>query len=145
MSGDEILTTREAAAYLKLHPDTLRDRAEAGLIPGIRVDRRWRFRRSALDAYLQAGERGSGLLPVATPRPGVGAVRDFAYSPEYDEARIRAELKRIVEGDDAPTVARRTRTSRLGEVHANADRPRGRGRPTPRGQSARATQTGARP
>lgn len=51
-----LLTTQEAAAYLRIHPETLRRWVAAGLIPCVRVGRTIRFRREALDAWIARKE-----------------------------------------------------------------------------------------
>ena len=54
--ADEVLTLEEAAALLKLPPDAVRERAEAGDLPGRRFGAEWRFTRSAIFDWLGAGE-----------------------------------------------------------------------------------------
>ena len=44
----------EAAAFLKIHPEELRQRAKAGLIPGAKVGRAWVFLQDDLAAYLRS-------------------------------------------------------------------------------------------
>ena len=46
----EILTTQEAAQYLKTSPDTIKRLARTGRIPGVKIGRSWRFRRGDIDA-----------------------------------------------------------------------------------------------
>lgn len=41
-----------AAEYVGLHPETLRERAKAGIIPGAKPGKRWVFEQEDLDAYL---------------------------------------------------------------------------------------------
>lgn len=48
LAPDEVLTTQEAAALLKLHPDTVGDLARRGELPAVKLGRDWRFTRSAL-------------------------------------------------------------------------------------------------
>lgn len=48
------LDLTEAAAFLGLHPDTLRERAAAGIIPGAKIGKTWRFLDADLAAYLRA-------------------------------------------------------------------------------------------
>jgi excisionase family DNA binding protein len=48
------LTLLEAAAFLKVHPEELRRRAKAGLIPGAKVGRAWVFLQDDLAAYLRS-------------------------------------------------------------------------------------------
>ncbi len=45
---DEILTIREVADLLKLHPKTVNKLANSGKLPGYRIGRQWRFRKSEL-------------------------------------------------------------------------------------------------
>jgi hypothetical protein len=47
------LDLNEAAAFLKLHPATLRLRAAAGLVPAARIGRRWMFLEEDLAAYVR--------------------------------------------------------------------------------------------
>jgi hypothetical protein len=47
-------TLMQAAAFLKVHPEELRQRAKAGLIPGAKVGRAWVFLEDDLAAYLRS-------------------------------------------------------------------------------------------
>ena len=49
----EVLTLEEAAAYLRLHPRTLRIKATEGLIPGAKIGRLWRFHKQQLEQWIQ--------------------------------------------------------------------------------------------
>jgi hypothetical protein len=44
----------EAAAFLKVHPEVLRDRAKRGLVPGAKAGRRWVFLEMDLAEYLRS-------------------------------------------------------------------------------------------
>ena len=57
------LDLHEAAALLKLHPDTLQRRAKAGEIPGAKPGKAWVF----LDEDLIAWLRGQYDVATATP------------------------------------------------------------------------------
>jgi len=46
--GDDILTTKQAAELLQVHETTVSQMAAAGDLPGRKLGRDWRFRRSAL-------------------------------------------------------------------------------------------------
>ncbi|WP_259310881.1 helix-turn-helix domain-containing protein [Capillimicrobium parvum] len=50
----EVLTLEDAAELLRVSPDALRERAEAGDAPGRRLGDDWRFSREALLAWLGA-------------------------------------------------------------------------------------------
>jgi excisionase family DNA binding protein len=47
------LTTDEAAELLRWTADTVRRKASAGQLPGIRLGRHWRFEREQLHAYVR--------------------------------------------------------------------------------------------
>lgn len=53
--ADEVLTTYEAAEMLKVSTKTLLRHAREGVVPGRKVGRVWRFRRSELLGRLSAG------------------------------------------------------------------------------------------
>jgi excisionase family DNA binding protein len=48
------LTLREAAMFLKIHPEELRQRAKAGRIPGAKVGRAWVFLQDDLADFLRS-------------------------------------------------------------------------------------------
>lgn len=48
MMDEEILTIREVADLLKLHPKTVNKLANSGKMPGYRIGRQWRFRKSEI-------------------------------------------------------------------------------------------------
>jgi excisionase family DNA binding protein len=54
-SFEPVLNTEEAAALLQVHPKTLQRLARQGRVPAFRIGDLWRFRASALDAWLQSG------------------------------------------------------------------------------------------
>ncbi|MFH1998272.1 MAG: helix-turn-helix domain-containing protein [Planctomycetota bacterium] len=60
----EILTIDELAAYLKISKSTLYKLVREGKIPSQKVGRHWRFRKEAIDRWLDE-------TPVEVPKPGV--------------------------------------------------------------------------
>jgi excisionase family DNA binding protein len=50
----EVLTIDELAAYLKIAKSTLYKLAQEGKLPGLKVGRHWRFRREAIDRWLES-------------------------------------------------------------------------------------------
>jgi len=52
----EIMTTKELAAYLRLHEITICKYASEGRIPAIRIGAIWRFDKDAIDRWI-AGEQ----------------------------------------------------------------------------------------
>jgi len=51
-AAGELLSTEDAAAHLGVTPAALLKRVERGQVPGVRLGRRWRFRRRDLDALI---------------------------------------------------------------------------------------------
>jgi excisionase family DNA binding protein len=54
MSTPDTMNLDQAADYLKISTDTMRDLADSGTIPGAKVGKQWVFRTPDLDAYLVA-------------------------------------------------------------------------------------------
>jgi excisionase family DNA binding protein len=52
---EELLNLREAASILGLHWKTLEGMARSRKIPALKVGKRWRFRLSSLNAWLEDG------------------------------------------------------------------------------------------
>jgi excisionase family DNA binding protein len=55
--GERLLTLREAAEVLRLHPRTVREYVRRGELEGRVIGRRWRFRRKDLDAFYEDAPR----------------------------------------------------------------------------------------
>ncbi|HUA12385.1 MAG TPA: helix-turn-helix domain-containing protein [Solirubrobacteraceae bacterium] len=63
---EDVLTLEEAAALLRVLPETLRAEADAGAVPGRAVGEEWRFSREAVLAWLAHEDAsGSGGHPSA--------------------------------------------------------------------------------
>jgi excisionase family DNA binding protein len=53
MLDDEVLTMKEAAAYLKIAEKTAYRFASAGKIPAFKVGTAWRFRKKEIDEWIK--------------------------------------------------------------------------------------------
>ena len=53
MSCEPLIDAQRAAEILQLHSKTVKRRAQAGRLPGLKVGRVWRFRESSLDAWVR--------------------------------------------------------------------------------------------
>jgi excisionase family DNA binding protein len=51
---NDILTLQEVAEYLKLSERTVYGYTQKGLLPGIKIGNSWRFRKTDIDAWLDA-------------------------------------------------------------------------------------------
>lgn len=77
---DELLTTRDAASYLKLNEQTVRQYAREQRIPAVRIGKRWLIRRSALDAWIdshQPSPDGAAVLVVDDDEAVLDSVRQI--------------------------------------------------------------------
>jgi excisionase family DNA binding protein len=54
MNETDIMTLEEVAKYLKLQPQTVYKWAQEGHIPGAKLGKEWRFRRSILDEWIDS-------------------------------------------------------------------------------------------
>lgn len=54
----EVLTVKELADYLRVHPTTIYRLLRAGELPGFRVGSDWRFNRETVDALMR---KASGI------------------------------------------------------------------------------------
>ena len=57
MSIDEILTIKEIASLLKIAERTAYMMVQRGDLPGFKVGGQWRFKRAAIDAWMEAQMR----------------------------------------------------------------------------------------
>lgn len=101
MQMPDLLTTDEAATYLRLSERKLYELVASGAVPCSKVTGRWLFPKAALDRWVAAGL--SKHTPLATPAPPiVGGSHDplmewalresgsgFATLPEGSEAGLR--------------------------------------------------------
>ena len=56
MKSDEVLTIDELSVYLKISKSTLYKLVREGKIPCQKVGRHWRFRKDAIDRWLEQSE-----------------------------------------------------------------------------------------
>jgi excisionase family DNA binding protein len=74
----EVLTIEEAAARLKLKPQTVRDWLNAGKLKGVKLGRVWRVDAEALDRLLSGDEDrdDAQALEAARAEPGLRPYED---------------------------------------------------------------------
>ena len=75
MGQDEILTIADVASYLKVTEKTLYGLAQKGDLPGFKVGGQWRFRRAAIDSWIDVktsafcGRMADTAASLTKPRP----------------------------------------------------------------------------
>ncbi|MFI5090768.1 MAG: helix-turn-helix domain-containing protein [Terriglobales bacterium] len=57
---EPLIDATEAGAILKVHPKTAKRLAAEGVIPAMKIGKLWRFRASALDAWMNSQLHSSG-------------------------------------------------------------------------------------
>ena len=58
VNQDNVLTIEELAVYLKISKSSLYKLAQAGKLPGQKIGKHWRFRKVAVDRWLEENEQG---------------------------------------------------------------------------------------
>jgi putative molybdopterin biosynthesis protein len=102
MHMQDLLTTEDAAAYLRLSERKLYELVANGAVPCTKVTGKWLFPKNALDRWLAAGLIAPAALSPAPPPPIVGGSHDpllewalresgcgLASLPEGSEAGLR--------------------------------------------------------
>jgi molybdopterin-binding protein len=95
----ELLSTEEAAGYLRLHTKRVQALARAGRLPGRRVGRKWLFDRRDLDALL--GRPGSlpepaGGLDLSARNQLRGRIVALEIEGVMAEVRVRIGDQELV-------------------------------------------------
>lgn len=70
-SPAEVLTIEELATYLKIAKSTLYKLVREGKIPCQKIGRHWRFRKPAIDLWLEKGRSDDTGKPAAEKDRGV--------------------------------------------------------------------------
>ena len=65
---NEVMTIDELAAYVKVSKSTLYKLVQNGKVPGQKIGKHWRFRREAIDRWLDADSGNTQGQARRTPR-----------------------------------------------------------------------------
>jgi excisionase family DNA binding protein len=87
----EVLTAEDLARYLGFNRNWIYRQAEAGEIPGVKLGKSWRFKRSVIDRWL---EERILSKPKAEGEAGVEA-RVKAKAEAGSEVKVRAEEEEL--------------------------------------------------
>ena len=71
-SQDDILTISEVASLLKVAEKTVYGLAQKGNIPGFKVGGQWRFKRTAIDSWIEAKTKAVGAQPANSSAKSAG-------------------------------------------------------------------------
>jgi excisionase family DNA binding protein len=86
-----IMTLEEVADYLRVPPDVVLAQVQLGQLPGRKLDRHWRFLKSAIDGWLEnehempisATVTQADRLAAQSRNPEIIALLDSWDQPEY--------------------------------------------------------------
>ena len=59
----EVMTLREVASFLKVHPNTIYRLARSGKLPAFKIGTDWRFHRAAIEDWVQNRDEAVGAEP----------------------------------------------------------------------------------
>jgi len=87
---DDVLTTMEAAQYLRLSTDTIKRLSRSGQVAAAKVGRQWRWRRKDLDEFLAMG--GTRVRWVRDDGYVAECERRLQEGPRLTTEEMEAEL-----------------------------------------------------
>ncbi len=99
MQAPELLTTEEAAAYLRLSERKLYELVARSEVPCTKVTGKWLFPRAALSRWLAAGLIAPAALARPAPPPIVGGSHDPLL--EWALRESGSQLASLPEGSEA--------------------------------------------
>jgi excisionase family DNA binding protein len=116
----DVLTLKEAAAYLRVSADELKKLAEAGGVPARPIGKEWRFSGTALEEWLRGefmsraefGELEKALRERLNgkPKPPLGSyerISKYAGMWKDDEKELEEFLKEVYRRRGRPMVEER--------------------------------------
>ncbi len=121
----ELLTADAVAREIGLRPTTIYQWCREGRLPAIKLGKEWRIRRTALDAFLEQGERRPTLVGqlrtfLNVPDHVLGIAEDTTLLHRLDAAYFQvgeargALLVKFTDGETASTDALRDELERYG-------------------------------
>jgi excisionase family DNA binding protein len=96
MRVSEVLTVPEAAAYLRVHEQTVYELLREGRLRGVKVGRSWRIHRTTLEAFIKGapqhhlGEEAPMKVELIRQLPAVDTTMRFTFS--VDDALFQAGI-----------------------------------------------------
>jgi excisionase family DNA binding protein len=99
MQVQDLLTTEEAASYLRLSERKLYELVATGAVPCTKVTGKWLFPKAALGRWLAAGLVGPTAVAQAAPPPIVGGSHDPLL--EWSLRESGSQLASLPEGSEA--------------------------------------------
>src|ERR1043165_5872922 len=95
----DLLTTAEAAAYLRLKERKIYEMVAEGAIPCAKITGKWLFPKAELDRWLAASVQRPPGIPAGEPRPIIGGSHDPLLEWALRESGLG--LASLAEGSEA--------------------------------------------
>jgi excisionase family DNA binding protein len=89
MCETDIMTLEEVAKFLKLQPQTVYKWAQEGQIPGAKLGKEWRFRKSVLDEWIDSA--------IHLSKGGFNFLFESSQAAVGQKGLSRAEVERALE------------------------------------------------
>ncbi len=109
---DEMLTIEDVAAYLKLKPQTIYKWAQTGKIPGAKFGKEWRFRRSAIEQWIDRQISSQSGSPKPADRIGAGDDGNMADAGSGRVKRTASGSEKVESSASKPKASRASKDSR---------------------------------
>ncbi len=108
---DEMLTIEDVAAYLTFKPQTIYNWAQTGKIPGAKFGKEWRFRRSAIEQWIDRQISSQSGSSKPADRIGAGDDRSMADGNMADDGsgrvkRTASSSEKVESGASKPKASR---------------------------------------
>src|SRR6187200_1361020 len=113
----DLLTTDEAATYLRLSERKLYELVAAGAVPCSKVTGRWLFPKAGLDRWVAAGMAPGSVAPEPAP-PIVGGSHDPLL--EWALRESRCGLASLPEGSESGLLRLSRREVMIAAIHLHA-------------------------
>lgn len=88
-----VFTLKEVAAYLNVHPDTVRRYVKRGELPAFKIGTDWRFNRESIDLWRKAQEEQYQAQRQVRPVTRRRTKTSRAVLPESDDGRRTRALR----------------------------------------------------
>lgn len=90
-----VFTLKEVAAYLNVHPDTVRRYVKRGELPAFKIGTDWRFNKESIDLWRKAQEERCRVRHDDPPVTGRKKRTSPPNSPESEDGRRALSLSLV--------------------------------------------------
>src|SRR5690606_7565705 len=110
----EVLSLREAAAFLKVHPNTVRAYVTTGRLPGRKIGG-WRFLRTDLEAFLRGDYGGPAQVQPSAQRKESRKWHSTSVRMGYGMSKSQFQAENLLDALLAPKTGKRRKSTTTGK------------------------------